>query len=429
MNPDSMKTREKHLRMQNSKTRNKKSFIKKWAGKLHLFFGLGIGGLVFIIAVTGCLYVFKDEIENFTRQEVIYHHETRLDEKKMLPIRVMEEKVAQQVPEPFPIHWVNIPIDREMSYMFYWYEHQPDQWNYFEEFPIYKVAYVNPYSGKVLANYDEKNSFFGIVKSIHYSFLLKQDWGKYVVGIPVILFTLMLISGIILWWPKNKAARKQRFWFRWKNVKNWKRKNYDVHNILGFYTSVFGLILSITGLFYAFFIVQAVIYVVFSGGNTVYPDFSHIKTEAPVSDRTPATTDKIANKVKELYPGAYGFSIDLGHPHMDDHEHANFEVFVKHLSYSFHKNSSFIFDENSGELLHAHNPEDKNFGEKAVAANYDIHVGAIMGMPTKILAFLISLAIAALPVTGCLIWYGRRKKKVKARGPLVKPVPAETVSQ
>jgi uncharacterized iron-regulated membrane protein len=32
----------------------------------------------------------------------------------------------------------------------------------------------------------------------------------------------MLITGIVLWWPKNKAARKQRFSFKWKNIKSWK---------------------------------------------------------------------------------------------------------------------------------------------------------------------------------------------------------------
>jgi uncharacterized iron-regulated membrane protein len=246
---------------------------------------------------------------------------------------------------------------------------------------------------------------------IHWSFLLKQEWGTYVVGIPVIIFVIMLISGIILWWPKNKAARKQRFSFKWQNVKSWKRKNYDLHNILGFYASIFALIFSLTGLFYAFFAVQAAFYFIFSGGSTQYPDFSSIKTKAPVELRTEGTLDKISNTVKAKYPDSFGFSIDLGHEHMDDHEHPNFEVYVKHLSYSYHKSSSLIFDENSGELLHTHDMKDKNFGEKTVGANYDIHVGSILGLPTKIIAFIVSLICASLPVTGFMIWWGRRKKK------------------
>lgn len=391
--------------------KKKPSAFKKWTGKLHLWLGLGVGFLIFIISITGALYVFKDEIENATRKEVIYHNEQNIDRKQVLPIRMLEKAVVKQVKEKYPVHWVNIPIDKKMSYLFYWYEHNPEGWNYFDEFPIYKVAYVNPYTGEVLRTYDEKNGFFQIVKMIHWSYLLKQSWGTYLVGIPVIIFVIMLISGIVLWWPKNKAARKQRLSFKWQNVKSWKRKNYDLHNVLGFYASIFALIFSITGLFYAFLFVQGAIYFVFSGGKTAYPDFSSIKTKAPIELRTEGTLDKISNTVKAKYPDSYGFSIDLGHEHMDDHEHPHFEVYVKHLSYSYHKSSSLIFDENSGELLHTHDMKDKNFGEKAVGANYDIHVGSILGLPTKIIAFIVSLICASLPVTGFMIWWGRRKKK------------------
>ncbi|SDL51627.1 PepSY-associated TM helix domain-containing protein [Chryseobacterium taihuense] len=403
------------MRKKHHHRKKKPTLFKKWTGKLHLWFGLSIGLIIFVVSVTGALYVFKDEIENYTRKDVVYHNEKNIKQKHTLPIRVLEKAVETQVPEKYKIHWVNVPIDKKMSYQFYWYEHDTEgTWNYFDEFPIFKVAYVNPYTGDVLRVYDEKNGFFQIVKMIHWSFLLKQDWGKYVVGIPVIIFIIMLISGIILWWPKNRAARKQRFSFNWKNVKSWKRKNYDLHNVVGFYTSVFGLIFAVTGLFYAFFVVQTMIYVVFSGGNTVYPDFSHITTKAPIEMRNETTLDKVMATVEQKYPDSYGYSIDLGHPHMDDHEHPNFSVFVKHLSYSYHKNSSLIFDENSGELLHTHDHDDKNLGEKAIAANYDVHVGSILGLPTKIIAFIVSLMCASLPVTGFLIWWGRRKKQKKA---------------
>ena len=45
--------------------------------------------------------------------------------------------------------------------------------------------------------------------------------------------------------------------------------------------------------------------------------------------------------------------------------------------------------------------------------NYDIHIGAIGGIAGKIIAFLSSLLIASLPVTGTLLWYGRTYKKTK----------------
>jgi len=46
--------------------------------------------------------------------------------------------------------------------------------------------------------------------------------------------------------------------------------------------------------------------------------------------------------------------------------------------------------------------------------NYEIHTGAILGLPGKIIAFFASIFIAGLPITGFVIWWrkeGKRKKK------------------
>jgi uncharacterized iron-regulated membrane protein len=48
--------------------------------------------------------------------------------------------------------------------------------------------------------------------------------------------------------------------------------------------------------------------------------------------------------------------------------------------------------------------------DKLMRMNYDIHTGGIFGFSGKIFAFLISLLIASLPITGFFIWYGRKKK-------------------
>ena len=390
--------------------KNKKSLFKKWMGKFHLWLGLSTGLIVFIVSITGALYVFKEDIQYALRKDFIYHSEQNIAGKSTLPLQVLEQKINEQNPEKYPLHWVEIPIDKSKSYKFYYYERNPDAWNYFDEYQIYKTVYINPFTGKILSVQDEKNGFFNIVKFIHWSFLLKSDWGKYVVGIPVLIFVFMLISGIILWWPRNKAARKQRFWFQWKNIKNWKRKNYDLHSILGFYASFIALIVAMTGLFYSFFFIQAFFYFIFSGGNTVYPDFSHIKTKDPIEMKSAQTLDKIALQVEKHYPNYSAYTIDLGHPHLDDHEHENFTVYVRGLEDKYYIYSEMIFDENSGKLLMNRPYEKRNFGEKYVAANYDIHVGAILGTFGKILAFISSLICASLPITGFLVWWGRKKK-------------------
>jgi len=57
-------------------------------------------------------------------------------------------------------------------------------------------------------------------------------------------------------------------------------------------------------------------------------------------------------------------------------------------------------------------------GEKIFRMNFDIHTGQILGLPTKILAFIACMIGASLPVTGVIIWYNRKwgKKKKKKSG-------------
>jgi uncharacterized iron-regulated membrane protein len=388
----------------------KSSKAKRWYAQVHLYGGLGIGLLVFIISLTGALYVFKDEVQNSLRASYIYHHESDIQHKKVLGLTVLEQKLNAQHQENYPIHWVEVPMDKSKSYKFHYYERQPKAWHYFEELAIYKTAYINPFTGQLLAVEDEKHGFFNIVKYIHWSFLLKAEWGTYVVGIPVLVFVLMLITGIILWWPKTKGAAKQRLWFRWKNIKNWRRKNYDLHSILGFYSSFVALIIAITGLFYAFVFVPSAIFFVFSGGETEFPMLTHIVGHAPASARNIHTLDKMAHTTEALYPKANSYSLDFGYPRLDGEKHPNFQVWVQQYPGRYDVNHQLVFDENSGELLHQKPHESKGFGEKVIGANYDIHVGAIWGLWGKILALVCSLICASLPITGFLVWRGRQKK-------------------
>jgi uncharacterized iron-regulated membrane protein len=85
------------------------------------------------------------------------------------------------------------------------------------------------------------------------------------------------------------------------------------------------------------------------------------------------------------------------------------------------------FDQYTGRFLAEKNHKDKNFGEKLITANYDIHVGAILGLPGKILAFIASFICGMLPVTGFIIWWGRRNKSTPAKKTPVRPAARQAV--
>ncbi|WP_430615147.1 PepSY-associated TM helix domain-containing protein [Flavobacterium sp. JP2137] len=391
-----------------------KQKTKKIVGQLHLWLGLLSGIVVFIVSITGAIYVFNEDITHFTRRHVIYHGEKDIEHKKPLSVYELQRLVNAQVQEEITSEDVTIPIDKHQSYQFGFHKTNRKGWNYFDTYLIYKNAYVNPYTGEVLGVYNIRENIFFFTMILHRSLLLNGGVGSLIVGISTIIFTVMLITGIVLWWPKNKKAAKQRFWFRWKNVKGWKRKNYDVHNILGFYCSLIAFIVAITGLFLSFRVMTTGVYMLLSGGTTAYPDFSHYKTTAPESQETPQTIEDIIEKVRYHYPDAASFGLDLEDHENSDHHHDNLSIYVKNSPFTYYDNHLLIFDEHSGALLFNRPYHEQTIAEKVVGANYDIHVGGILGFGGKILAFVSSLICASLPITGFLVWWGRKKKKKKS---------------
>lgn len=389
--------------------KKKVSFTKKWSAKLHLWLGLSVGIIVFIVSLTGTLYVFKDEIQNSLRKEAMY---VQKPSASPLSITVLKEKVSLELNEKYPLSAVEISLDKNRSYRFSYYEKNKKGWNYFEEVKINKLVYVDQYSGKILAVYNEKYSFFTILKFIHWSLLLNSEWGKYVVGIPTVLFIFMLITGIILWWPKNKKARKGRFWFSWENVKTWKRKNYDLHNVLGFYASFFALLISMTGIYFAYPYVKNAFNFTLSG-STELPKEKEIQSPDSLMAKNASVYDLTAQETRKMYPSSSSFRIPLNGKNKKGKELKNIPVTIYGEEGRFSERNALIFDKYSGKLL-AEKPHQKlSNAEKYANANYDIHTGSYFGLFGKILWFITGLICTSLPVTGFLVWWGKQKKQGK----------------
>ncbi|MBB4807319.1 putative iron-regulated membrane protein [Chryseobacterium defluvii] len=397
--------RKKHLH------KKKPSFIKKWSAKLHLWFGLSVGIIVFIVSLTGTLYVFKDEIQNYTRKEVLCLRKETIKEKP-LSLNILREKVASEINEDYPVSSVEIPLDKNKSYGFLYYEKNKKAWNYFEEIKINKLVYVNQYTGEILGVYNEKYDLFPILKSIHWSLLLNSEWGKYVIGIPVVIFIFMLITGIILWWPKNRNARKGRFGFDWKNVKTWKRKNYDLHNVLGFYASFVALLLSLSGIYFAYPYVKKVFNLALSGSIDL-PKEKEIKSPDSALAKSSAVFDLTVQETKKLYPASSSFRIPLNGKNKKGKELKNIPVTVYQKDGRFSERNQLVFDKYSGKLLLNKPHQNLSNAEKYANANYDIHTGSYLGLFGKIIWFLAGLICTSLPVTGFMIWWGKRKKQGK----------------
>ncbi len=390
--------------MTKKKNKKKKGF-KHWVGKIHLWLGLASGLMVLLLSVTGCIYVFSQEIVAWQRSGEMYVSEVKGEK---LPVSTIWNKTLAAVGDTIALGDVHVYKDPKKSYEFHCYKasNNPDAIWYFDTIDYYYHIYVDPYTGEVLGIYDEKKDFFNIVKMLHWSLLFKTEIGQPIVGWSTFIFVVMLISGIILWWPKNKAARKQRFKFQWKPTTKWRRKNYDLHNILGFYIATVAIIIAFTGMVWAFTWFQAIVYV--AGSQTTVPPEQIVKQSEATDGDTDKALDIASSYVQKNYSDADAFSIGKA-----EEKTGAINVYVQQYPGKYYVYHQLQFDQYTGKLLHARNHDEKNFGEKLITANYDIHVGAILGIPGKIIAFIASFICGMLPVTGFLIWWGRRNKKTK----------------
>ncbi|OQP47048.1 peptidase M4 [Niastella yeongjuensis] len=370
--------------------------VKKIIGKVHLWLGFTSGIVVFIIAVTGCLYAFQAEISKLTGKA--YRNVAPQNTPYLQPTQ-LKDIAEKQLPGKH-LHSVQYGTRNEAVIATFYNFEQGNEYYY--------TLFVNPYSGAVLKVKNMDRDFFRIVLLGHYYLWLPETVGQRITIYATIIFLVMMITGIILWWPRNKAAAKQRFSLKWNAA--WRRRNYDLHNVLGFYMTWVVIFMAITGLIFGWQLLANAIYKTAGGKKS-------LTYQEPLSDTTKITraavlpVDQLWRQMQQEHKDAA--TIEMHFPGTDK---SAIEVAVNTDAYTYWKTDYRFFDQYSlKELSVGHiygRFKDAKGADKLLRMNYDIHVGAIWGLPGKILAFFASLIAASLPVTGFMIWCGRKRKNL-----------------
>lgn len=362
--------------------------------QLHLWLGLVSGLLVCIIALTGALYAFHDEVDSLAP----YRH-CAVEQKAGLPPSQLQRIAEEQLPGK-ALHAVKLNAPGQSAEAIF-YGYQPE---------YYYIVYLNPYSGEVLKVKNMNRDFFRIVMQGHFYLWLPPQIGQPVVAWATLVFFIVVLTGLVIWIPKNRKALKNRVAFRWKKQTNFTRKNLDLHVVGGLYVSVFALLFAATGLVWGFQWWANGLYKAAGGQKSlVYSDVNPRKTAAyTIPGINPI--DSVWRLMLREYPHA-GY-IEVHPPHTDS---TLIAANATRPNGNYWSTDYRYFDRNTLHEVGVNHLygrlADLNTGEKLFRANYDIHTGAILGLPGKLLAFIMSLFIASLPVTGTIIWWKKRKRK------------------
>ncbi|WP_134088892.1 PepSY domain-containing protein [Olivibacter sp. XZL3] len=372
--------------------------MKKWIGWIHRWLGLFSGIVIIIISLSGAVYVFVDELKALCYPERLF---VPVSDLPAQPLAVLKNTAQKAVGNNIRISRCDIYPSPNRSWVFRAMKTNPNGIGHWEYYTYYYRIYVNPYNGKVIYVEDTRKEFFQLILNLHTDLLLGHKIGKPLVGFSVLIFILLLLSGMVLWWPRKnkKHLWKQALTLKWNA--RFKRLIYDLHNVLGFYIFLPALVIALTGTVFAFSWMDKSVYALFSGG--------HARTERrPPSDIRPLpSTDQALNRafqdVKCRFPDADMLSIRFGDGHGNPYD---FQIrLCPGRTYHFHW---FFYDSFYGTLLYSYSTNDLNRAEKVRAINFDLHVGSFAGLPGKILALCICLVCASLPITGFILW---RKRK------------------
>jgi uncharacterized iron-regulated membrane protein len=296
------------------------------------------------------------------------------------------------------------------------------------------VYAVNQYTGEIIGDVSGvKNGtteFLRTLFSLHRWLMLdrveeplfgelpNRKLGSYITGTATILFTLGVLTGMVIWFPQKLKTWKQGLKIKWDA--NWKRINHDIHNTLAFYSLLFLFLMGVTGPQWSFEWYREGLQK--SLGTYQAPD-----TPRPTPPKSTVPVDSLIQQVglerivtKANTSLAYAGDVSITLPNNPEGTY----TVTKNKTGFFAPAASdrIVIDQYSAEVLSLDRLRDKPFNERVASSIKALHVGDVYGQASKLLYFLSCLIATSLPITGTIIWINKlAKKRKRARKHALKP--------
>jgi uncharacterized iron-regulated membrane protein len=364
--------------------------------RFHLWLGLALGGLFALLGLTGSTLVFYIEID-----------------------KALHPAIAEQVRAPAP-GWASPVWDRALATgRARW--HDPDgTWSleatgeggliparYYpsESHGHHAAREMIWFSGdgaRVLRAEPWGGYLMSWLYELHMH-LLAGEIGSQIVGWSGFAMLVLLVSGIVTWWPRG--SWRKAFAFRRDAVAL--RRLRDLHKLSGVWSMALLFILVGTG---ALLALPAVKTQVLSAAITTPDKMPDPQSSAANGRQIPisqalAAAHRAAPDARLAFidvpgVGSEAFRVRV---QMPDDPHRRFP-------------SSFVFvDQYSGAVLAVHDVRQGNAATTTAKWIRVLHDGSVAGLATRILAVLLGLVPLGLFVTGVLHWRRRLAARAHAR--------------
>ena len=206
-------------------------WVRRALFQVHLWTGLAIGLYIVVLSVTGSALVYRNELDRYfaTRRPVYDASAKRLTADEL-------RAAAQKAYPGWNITRVGDRITRRNPTIEIWAERQGEK----------KERLFNPYTGADLGDSVTKGEYFVLWLARLHDELLFDRPGRYWNGMLSLVMTVLVVTGLIVWWPGSSRWKRS---LKIKASSGWRRFNWDLHSVFGFWLFLFMLMWGISGFY------------------------------------------------------------------------------------------------------------------------------------------------------------------------------------
>ena len=374
----------------------------------HFYAGLICIPFVIVLSLTGCVYLFKPQIEAWTERS---YNSLAPAHSPLPPSKLIDSALSTFPGSVFTSY--ELPADAQSAARIILATDRGNQ-----------RVYVHPGTASVLGSIPEDQRIMRLFFRLHGE-LLMGDRGSNIVETAACWTIVLLLSGIWLWWPRSAKglagvlyprlfAGSRLFW-------------RDLHAVVGLWVTGLALFLLLTGLPWAKFwgdyfkaVRQA------TGTAVARQDWSNTAERRPENaGKAPAGSEHSGHSGHGSSAGRpVGPAPDLTHiDHMVTTVAAlrlDAPVIVsapggrskkwtgKSDTANRPRRVSVDLDPQSGQISGRQNFSDRHWIDRAVAYGIAAHEGQLFGWANVALGLLTGISLILLSVSGVIMWWKRR---------------------
>lgn len=372
--------------------------------RMHFYAGLFIAPFILAAALSGALYAFAPTLENIAYRDILTVEPSSEEVDLDAQIRAAQAtypgmEVAQVWPSSSPTEPTRVLLADEDL----------------EKTEQLRSIFVNPHTGEVMG---DEPSYTGLgelplrrwISALHENLHMGEP-GEMYSELAASWLWVVALAGLFLWW--RTAGRRVFVGLTRREKDSSRRRVLGLHGVVGTWLVVGMLILSVTGITWSHFAGQNVNQTVELLGAKAQPIATSL---ASASSAVPLTPAEVAGQAGTVLDAARGEGLTgqlrLFVPKDSAHAWQASERWVPWRTTS----DEVSVDGESGRVVDTLPFSQLPLFSKLTAWGIYLHMGIMFGLPLQIVLAALALGIAAMVVTGYLMWWRRRPTRSGVAG-------------